>query len=59
MNFKAADRNVLHADNPGQTGTAMEDYAIVAKRKYVPPRCHCLMSGDTEAGKTSAPGEST
>ncbi|HYW75111.1 MAG TPA: hypothetical protein VFA48_00590 [Gammaproteobacteria bacterium] len=52
MNSKAADRNVLDADNPGQTGpAAVKGHALVAKRKYAPPRCHRLMCEQTE-GKT-------
>lgn len=34
-------------------GADRDNAVIVGKRKYVPPHCHCLMTGDTKASKTT------
>lgn len=43
----------------GEAGMDVVDTASIGKRKYVRPRCHCLMTGETRASKTSAPLESS
>lgn len=42
-----------------QAGTDVDGSTTGAKRKYVPPRCHCLALAETEAKSVTTHHEAT